>query len=95
MFSVIKKSLRVSDEEMIKLLENELDNLTFNEKENSMSMFISNLNHIYDELESLKKPKTDEEKFKLLYVILDNYSREIIHISKMLDYKDDWNKTCN
>jgi len=95
MFSVIKKSLRVSDEEMIKSLENELDNLTFNEKENSMSMFISNLNRIYDELESLKKPKTDEEKFKLLYVILDNYNREIIYYSKMLDYKDDWNKTCN
>ena len=90
-YRIISETYVHAQNERIQVLTKELEDIVYNEKDGSMSMFISSLNNIFNELENLKVIKTNREKFDTLFNAIP---KEVIRMSNMFAYTDDWKKCC-
>eukprot|EP00833_Pecoramyces_ruminatium_P003919 jgi/Orpsp1_1/1177951/evm.model.c7180000063480.1 len=81
-----------SDNERIGILENELEDLIFNENNTGMSLFISSMNNKFTELKSLGINKTDREKFDYLHNAIPE---KLVFSSNLFLYQDNWKKCCS
>jgi len=73
------------------ILEEELNDLFFEESEKGMSLFIASMNNKFAELRNLGIEKTDREKFDYLFNALPE---KLILLSNLLNYSDNWKKCC-
>jgi uncharacterized protein YktA (UPF0223 family) len=85
-WKALEKSNKRSDEERISELKKELGAKRYN-RNDDISLYISELNNIYSELESLGENYSDEKKFNQLYLSLPY---DIIIESHIIAYGTTW-----
>jgi len=78
-YNIIAKTCEYSVSERKALLLKELETLSFNEKDTSMSMFISPINNVLNELETLDVSKSNREKFDYWFNAISKYNKELIY----------------
>ncbi|ORX64676.1 hypothetical protein BCR32DRAFT_286940 [Anaeromyces robustus] len=85
-YKTLKDTYAYADSERKEILLKELDDLIFDSKKSSISMFISSMNNIFSELENLGITKSDKEKFDYLFNAIP---KQLIYMSNLLRHKND------
>jgi len=85
-WNILKASNTRSNEERKLELKNKLENMKYN-KENDISLFIEEMNNIFNELSSLEMEISDEKKFEYLYLALPY---EITLEVNIMDHDGKW-----
>ncbi|ORX82628.1 hypothetical protein BCR32DRAFT_278696 [Anaeromyces robustus] len=90
-YKILSTPNKYSNNERKQVILKELDDLKFNENNETMSMFIAHMDNLFTELENLGETKTDREKYDYLF---NSIKINLIYISNMNSYCDNWKKCC-
>ncbi|ORX78805.1 hypothetical protein BCR32DRAFT_281937 [Anaeromyces robustus] len=90
-YKILSTPNKYSNNERKQVILKELDDLKFNENNETMSMFIAHMDNLFTELENLGETKTDREKYDYLF---NSIKTNLIYISNMNSYCDNWKKCC-
>jgi len=89
-YNLITGIYEVSGNEKIRKIKKELENMKFDpEKDLSLSIFISNMNIKFNELEVLKEKLSEQDKFDYLY---NSIPEELATKANLLTMKGNWEK---
>ncbi|ORX39535.1 hypothetical protein BCR32DRAFT_288522 [Anaeromyces robustus] len=90
-YKILSTPNKYSNNERKQVILKELDDLKFNENNETMSMFTAHMDNLFTELENLGETKTDREKYDYLF---NSIKINLIYISNMNSYCDNWKKCC-
>ncbi|ORX63851.1 hypothetical protein BCR32DRAFT_251402 [Anaeromyces robustus] len=92
-YNLIKGINLSDDNDRIEEIKNYLNSMRFNENQDiPLSIFISNMNMKFNELEQLKSPLKDSEKFDYLY---NSIPEELAIKTNIIDHQENWEETTN
>ncbi|ORX44046.1 hypothetical protein BCR36DRAFT_222741, partial [Piromyces finnis] len=87
-WKLLKNTYNKGDHERKAFLLKELNEIKFRSNDD-ISMHISNMENIFNELESLGEPKSNDENFNFLYKSLPT---DVIIFSSIIIYQNNWDK---